>query len=665
MKKPKIDLSKQGLKDFFFRHTEKLFFGLAVALIGLFFWLGLKTPAYDATTPSAMLQTSQKAGERMNDPGNWSKIAEFRKPITDAADRIANTEPLDSSKLAYTTIIGTGVSSLDKRTDPAFLKPGPIHTQYIRSQVALAQDVNNKSPTRATNLDKLPASILSFPSNQKSEMFVYRSKGSVGQPIATVDAVIGMALIDYEAQLKAYRDTFQYQRGYDVNRDVPEFAFIEVQRKTETSDWVPISAQLYKDYEKINGSIKDLIKPEDSLPNVTMDIPPFLGLDYRELVTLPEIETTRAEDYAKEKAEEVKDESEPVNPNDVFGSRDDSSKDDAESAKAGDDDKPAEEEKIVKYRLIRFFDLANKKPGEKYFYRVRLWFKDPNNPDNFTKKNALANAGGPSRAGGPGSGGGGGLMDGGDEGGGDSSGSNDRKVVPKAPLSLDDISPTVRQRLLQPVPEIAGLPEEIGGIKTKTLLPLVYPGEWVESTKPVTATKGFETFVTGPVDAPTPNRVSAIEFYQTDPQATVVVNSFQNDLGVFVPAETKQYPGSVLNFRAVANVLHPLLWDVREIFESEDSRGQKTGRMYESDAILVDAMGGQRQPFSRRPDTFFAPAEVMIMDRNGKLIVRNDLDDETSYRHAKFESVENQEAIAAASNKKPGDDEGDDDKPSR
>ncbi len=669
MKKPRIDLSRQGLKDFFFRHTEKFFFGLAVGLIGLFFWLGLKTPTFDATSPTALLQMSQKAGERMDDQGNWARISDYRKPITDASDRIVNAQPFDSSKLAYQTIVGTGILSLEKRTDPAFLKPGLLTTKYFRSQVALKPAVDlDKGPTRATPLDSLPASSLVFPDNQKSEMFVYRAKGSVGQAIATVDVVVGMALIDYEAQLEAYRETFQYQRGYDANRDVPEFAFAEVQRKTETSDWTPISAQLLDVGERVDGNIKDLIKKEHSIPHVTMDIPPFLGLDYRELVTLPEMETSRAEDYAGKKEEEVKDESEPVNPSDVFGAPDDSAKDDADPKKAKEDDKAKEVAKVVKYRLIRFFDLKNKSPGEKYFYRVRLWFKDPNNPDNFTKDKVVGDSTGPTRASGAGKGGGGGggLMD--DGGGGDSS-SNDSlvKVVPKAPLLLDDISSVVRLRLLQPVPDITGIPELIDGVSTKLILRTIVPGEWVESTMPVNATKGFETFVAGPVDAPAPNRVGLIEFYQDETEATIVANSFQNDLSVFVPAETKKAPGSVLNFNAVAHVLHPLFWDIREVFEKTDSRGVKSGRFYETDAVLVDVIGGQRQPFSRRPDSFFAPAEIMIMDRNGRLIIRNDMDDETSYRHAKFASLRNQEMIEAGTDKKSGDkgDKDDDDKPGR
>ena len=35
MKKPSFNISQEGIKDFFFRHSEKLFFGLSVGLIAL------------------------------------------------------------------------------------------------------------------------------------------------------------------------------------------------------------------------------------------------------------------------------------------------------------------------------------------------------------------------------------------------------------------------------------------------------------------------------------------------------------------------------------------------------------------------------------------------------------------------------------------------------
>jgi hypothetical protein len=152
-----------------------------------------------------------------------------------------------------------------------------------------------------------------------------------------------------------------------------------------------------------------------------------------------------------------------------------------------------------------------------------------------------------------------------------------------------------------------------------------------------------------------------VEFFQTEPEVSLVVNSFQDDLGVFVPARTTAIPGSLLNFEAVANFLHPVTWEIKQLFESEGRRGEKLGRKFETDAVLVDVMGGVRQPFSRRPDDFTSPADILILDRNGKLIVRSDMEDETAWRHANFVSSENQAALEEAEKKQDEDDEDDKD----
>ena len=65
----------------------------------------------------------------------------------------------------------------------------------------------------------------------------------------------------------------------------------------------------------------------------------------------------------------------------------------------------------------------------------------------------------------------------------------------------------------------------------------------------------------------------------------------------------------------------------------------------------------ERQTFSRRPDTFYAPGEILLLDRNGRLIVRNDIDDETAYRHANFVSNANLEAMGELDEPEEDDDE--------
>ncbi len=661
MKKTKLKLDKQSIQEFFFRHSEKLFFALTIGLIALFFWIGFSTPSYDETTPAAMLATSLSANDYIHDSSGWERIAQYRQPLTDAAERIQGAKPVNAEDVTFRYILAPSLRTLEKRTDPALLKPGVIETQYLRAQVV------KKSRTAEPKLavDRLPSSVLTLPDEQKGEMFVHRQKSSSGVEFLTVDAVVGMALIDFEAQLAAYRETFQYQRGYDPVRDIPGFAFIEVQRRADDSEWQPITERLIKAYKVIgvipdgedNKTIPpalDVIPESLRIPNVTLEIPPFLGVDYREFATLPEMKTV-AEVMAetKRREEEKKNEEKNTDPGgnilDGGDKPDESAPDKAEPAMDASDD----EEEHPRYQLIRFYDLEPKEPGVQYTYRVRLWFTDPNEPENFTAAAVAGKGSGPSR--GDVAGGGGMQQDGGDSPG-ETTGSNKKVTRKKSPLLRDDLSAEVRTRLAQPKPAIEGLPSDW---TDDALLERAIPGEWVESAGPVQATRGFERFVAGPVDPPSGNTVGDIEFFDTEPEVKIVVNSFQDDLGVFVPATTKVIPGSVLNFQAVTNFLHPVTWEIKQLFDSEDRRGDKVGRKFVTDAVLVDVMGGEKQPFSRKPDNFFAPADVLILDRNGKLILRNDLEDETAYRHANFVSEQNEQAIIDAEDTEEGDPGGD------
>lgn len=663
MKKLKIEISKQTINQFFFRHVEKVVLGVSVFLIGLFFVLGFSTPGFDTTTPSALLQTSTQAQAFINDASNWNKIADFeaRKPVVDAKERIVSAKPLDAKSLQFFQLMGTAVRTLQKRTDPVFYPPGELTLKFFRAQLAGKKgETTGPQRTGAGSKDSYESKLV-LPADQQMEMFTSRIQGGDDLPVHITDVVVGMALIDYEAQFKAYRDTFQYQRGYDEIRDIPEYAFVEIQRRTEGTDWVPITGRieeiqrnLMTDYSK---AVPEIVKTP--LQWITMPILPFLGIDYRPYSALPEVDQKRPSDYAEKRRKKLEEESKKDTPPEDIFAQSDPGKPDPDAADA-DKNKDAEEESVERYRLIRFYDTERKELGQKYYYRIRLWILDPNNPARFSK-NLVASSGGGEKGGlGKGGGGGGtvGDSEGGGGGGGDSRAGASKE---RTPLSLEDISPEVRKRLLQPPPDVVGRPKWLD--EKKELLQLALPLEWVESKTPVTIFEGTETFVAGPVVAPNPVTDGRRTWFEDDFLAQVVVNSFQEDLGANVPVQAKARPGTVLNFRAVAFYLHPMLRQIRQVYEQFDTRKrQKTGRFFETDAVVIDAMGGVRQPFSRKPDNFVSPSEVLLLDRSGKLVLRNDLEDSMSYRHSLFLSPANLEAIQEELNPpKEDDDKKDDD----
>ena len=654
MKIKKFSFSKDGIKDFFFRHVEKIFFGTACALILLFVWLGLKTPTFDATSPREMLTKTEQAEAYINDESHWNKLEKYRAADTEAAKRIAESKAVDPNSYSFRHIFGTAVFTLEPRRDPALVPVQDFETTYIRAQVAKVNEGGNAAP-QEDSLRNLPENpVLMYPTDQQMESFTYRTdkiKDNKNIELLTVDAVVGMALIDHRKQMTNYSENFQYQRGYDPVRDVPEYVFIEVQRKTNDSEWQSITKHVYDVTPKyLAEPAKELGADDYILPTLALPIPPFLGMDYRQFSLLEKIPTRDVfaeQEPEKKSDDENEDEGQEEDP--WGGNRDGGSADEKQEPQTESSDDESEED-IAPLRLVRFYDLQPKQVGKTYFYRLRAWVKDPNNPEA-VNADIAANLQEENKKGGNIGLGGGSSADGG--GGAGDSQDNKKMNKKKTPLSEFDLSKEVRDRLKSSEQEI---PADLDDTR-KELFRLARPTEWVEAARPVTVTAGFETFIAGSVDAPPVMQYDGGVFAASEPSINIVANSFQDDLGVFVPAETETMAGSLLNFDAVTNLLDPLTGAIREVFDSEDSRGQKQGRHFVTDAVVLDIMGGERQPFSRGKDVFYAPGECLIMDRNGRIHLRNDIKDETAYRHANFISDDNMLALEEAGRKKKKDDD--------
>jgi len=680
MKKKKLNLSKDGIKNFFFRHVEKLFFGLACGLILLFVWLGFKSPAFKATTPKEMLSKTQQAETFINDDSHWNKIQDYRVADTEAAKRISEAKAVDPTTYPYRQISGTAVFTLEPRRDPALDPVKEFQVQHIRGQVAQAiLDPNEKEKLEESGLNALPDSGLQFPPNQKIESFMMRP-GQFGNNVKleTFDAVVGMALIDHKKQMQNFKENFQYQRGYDPVRDIPEYSAIEVQRKTDDSEWEPITEHVYVVSNYLGNPAKELADEKYISPSITLPIPPLVGQDYRKFALLDEIPTVDVfADDKEEKDKKLGNDESSSSERDIFGSRkqsgtkdeedqseDDKSEDEKPDAKASDSEDAEIEAPI---RLVRFYDLQTKAPGKTYSYRVRVWIKDPNNPDA-VNADIASSVKDSSGRGNVGLGGGGNQADSGPGGGG---GGSSAKAKPKTPLKETDLAGDVRQRIKQPKELPAGfenpwsdpleametaLKEQQEALKKAYQFSL--PTEWVECAQPIKISGGFETFVAGPVNVPPVVRVRGGEFSFSEPSFRIVANSFQEKLQAFVPAQTETLRGSLLNFNDVAFVLDPLTWAIKEVFDGEDSRGVKQGQRFETNAVVLDIMGGQK--IGRGDDEFETPGECLIMDRNFRILLHNEVQDTTAWRHANFFSPENQQFLDEANKKKDDEDEDDD-----
>ena len=674
--KNKFTFSKAGIKDFFFRHTEKLFFGLACGLILFFVWFGLKTPKFEEITPKQMLAKSEEANKYIQDTTHWDNLQKHRTADTEAVKRINEAKAVDPADYTFRQLSGTAIYTLAPRRDPALIPVQKFETRLVRAQFATNLGRGDSESKLSLGLKELPDSVMTLPQDHINESFMYRAnklKDDSRVELKTIDAVVGLGIIDHQQQLTNYIENFQYQRGYDTVRDVPEYSLIEVQRKTENTDWRSITAHVYTISRFLAEEAKELGSEDYILPNVALPIPPMLGIDYRQFSMLDEIPTREVFEDVRAQQKQSREEDNASNSDeDPFGNSGQSGSDSKGSdtkgsdTKSGSDTKTDPESKMMKKdgddsviptRLVRFYDLQEKQPGETYYYRIRLWVKDPNNPEAVNADIAAASKEG-KKSGGIGLGGGAGAgnsVDGPGSGGG---GGGKKEVKIKKPLSEFDLSGEVRDRVNAGATEI---PTDVKGneklIETEKLFAFSRPTEWVEAD-PVTITKGFETFVSGPIGAPSSQRIDGGIFATSEPTVEVVVNSFLDDLGVFVPAKTSTLRGSLLNFEAVTNLLDPLTWTIKEVFASEDNKGRKSGRRFKSDALVLDIMGGER--LGRGKTAFKAPGECLIMDRNGRIRFHNEIEDSTRWRHANFTSEANRQALEEASGKKKDDDDDND-----
>ncbi|MFT7632206.1 MAG: hypothetical protein ACI87E_003256 [Mariniblastus sp.] len=137
MKKP--DLSKAALSSFFLYHTEKLVLGVAVILLGLFFWMGFKNKPFDEKTPGELALIAQRADQYINSPDAWDKIKEFRHGDKDAAKTILNDSLVDVGLYSRVQpFTGVAAATLAPRKDPNLLPIQFPEAYVFRTAVILS-----------------------------------------------------------------------------------------------------------------------------------------------------------------------------------------------------------------------------------------------------------------------------------------------------------------------------------------------------------------------------------------------------------------------------------------------------------------------------------------------------------------------------------------------
>ena len=489
-------------------------------------------------------------------------------------------------------------------------------------------------------------------------------------------------IIEHKAMWKEFRSRYQSSFGYHPDRDTPRYDYLQVERRIvnndgSTGEWTDLSSQLASQPDFFPSRLvtaPEVVGPDEYDGIITMPIPPLTGIDYKEFASHPDVElrmfkvpevedeNAGADPLNIQQEEESLDplagggsgrrqgalgsdargndrrprreEYEPRRGNGRFG--------DLEVARTADDvteyqEVNIREEPKKNYKVVRFFDIHGVRSGRTYQYRTRVWLRDPNNEDpelindvgaiNDDEDNVVER----------------GAQRGKSE--------EEMKFATKMTIANNMIDPRSRQRLRQ-------AREERGANGARTYFvsePHGENGAWVEIQVPqgqdylrFARPSPWSEVIEVSVDA-SPAFVYAGEPVETkritvsrgtvaeaEPSIKVATGKFmvsgEQLAGVKVPFRAEVRAGDLLDFNQPAHVQHPVTKAIHRV----DGVDVTTG------SVVLDVSEGEKlTELSRKsPIPYFYPGEILVLNSDGNIHLRNDLEDRGEYLSAMLDPDE-------------------------
>lgn len=213
----------------------------------------------------------------------------------------------------------------------------------------------------------------------------------------------------------------------------------------------------------------------------------------------------------------------------------------------------------AEYALVRFFDMSAEK-GHKYRYRIAVFLEDPNHP----------------------------------------------QVAGMEPNERD-LDDSVKNRLKSVVQEDKDKSTRTYWVRT----------DW-SSPSDVLSVSPDPVALAGKIDNYRPTAIpnSTQTLPPNEPKGTVMSVVWDDARSVDVPGSIDVYRGTVLNFKANADVIHPVTLRYKKL-ENFDFR---------TDNCVVDIRGGEDLPGSDK-DPLGAMGEYLVLTASGELEVRDELQD--------------------------------------
>ena len=675
------------LKDFALYNFEKLIVLLVVAMSGFLVWAGYNKP--DVTKEHDPDRLTQNANDVRSevDVDHSDQIIPDREPEMDIAVELAKYRKKIPADLYIPQVWEAGKIAANKvrRKDPDLGKPegiqvhGVIASMAFRSKDGLypladlepadpveVVDKKPKRERRSRKRDMMNEMMggdqggMDMEMEMQMMMDMQAEMGSVGEgpsgPVrklapdknlgATAETttsltggaeqppvpgiglfITGSAVIPHKAIIDSYQESLSYASDYSPReRDRPRYIAYEVQRAEVTNkpvdqlvdaDWIVRDSNRITILNAANfwsGFAPEIVPADYWVPGVTMWIPPLLLDPYNKIATHPLIplktQNELEQEQLNEEALKASEESGPIDLEnfkvDIAGGVShsmggmDMYMDESMGMGGGMEEdmmgyggmggrvsgmegKPAEDNP-VDYKLLRFYDFAYLRGaprdpniprlGRKYVYRIRFAVEDPNFPEK-----------------------------------------------PEMQPQGNTLDPDAYQRFLALSAE--AVQNQVRSYKRWS--------EWSEVSPPVSLPSKFDKSFVGPVK---PNRSRFVRVGSRlilaepeSPTAEVVATSFDMDLGTFVPTLIEATGGTVFSKKAEStDVVDPITLEVR-----------KTGeKVIDSATTVIDIDGGTQMEVVADDDTMTEPGIMLTVDSNGKLHVRDSVEEQFPYRIKSF-----------------------------
>jgi hypothetical protein len=439
----------------------------------------------------------------------------------------------------------------------------------------------------------------------------WRTTQIVGDLAVTGATIVAVtATVPYKQQSAEFERCFDGAMGYDKMRDRPEYNFFVAERAEVPADgpvdvasltWERITNTTWEQSRNQYWSFskrEEVVDPKHIHAALTSTIPPVALVDAVKFAAHPDVSFRTVEKIEQDKRALLA--PKPVEatggmpptgdiaadpsgisgvptttvprPSDYVPSEDPEF--DSGSEEIYDDEtgssmstamvKPVE---IGDKLLVRFYDYKAAR-GKSYVYRVKVFLRDPNNPQPAPSRDARS-----------------GQVQG-----------------------MGGFHPPVPDRSLT----VEAL-DRVRANRAKATPQFYIETDYSEPSSVVTVPSLPMKLLAGPVTAPRTMALQTGARVTRDAEKGKVLSVVWDDkLGTYVPGEIEAVRGTVLNFTATADILHPLTYAIKRAADY----------VFQTNAVVLDIRGGE----SIGKTGMNTPGEMLLVDKDGNLIVRNEFD---------------------------------------